>query len=161
MFRTSYIYLQEDYTVRAALYGMFSLRFCKQSTWLQYLLETFSICFYRRRTYCILQCQKISRNHSFYSFNISLWELKNQNHSEWRLFFTYAIVAATRYVCLRHKHNYSMFITRVISCTPSNCFKLQSRKRHSSSVPFVLPVGNSRRHILNNTYKHHQQRYGN
>jgi hypothetical protein len=31
MFRTSYVHHQEDYVVHAALYGVFSLRLCKQS----------------------------------------------------------------------------------------------------------------------------------
>jgi len=32
MFRTSYVHHQEDYIVHAALYGMFSMQVCKQST---------------------------------------------------------------------------------------------------------------------------------
>jgi len=39
MFRTSYGHHQEDYIVHAALYGMFSKRFCKQSTRLKYLRD--------------------------------------------------------------------------------------------------------------------------
>jgi len=31
MFRTSYVHLQEDYIVHAALYGVFSMPLCKQS----------------------------------------------------------------------------------------------------------------------------------
>jgi hypothetical protein len=31
MFRTSYVHLQEDYIVHAALYGMFFMHLCKQS----------------------------------------------------------------------------------------------------------------------------------
>jgi len=36
MFRKSYVHLQEGYIVHAALYGMFSLRLCKQSIRLKY-----------------------------------------------------------------------------------------------------------------------------
>jgi hypothetical protein len=32
MFRTSYVYHQEDYIVHAALYGMFVMHLCKQSS---------------------------------------------------------------------------------------------------------------------------------
>ena len=32
MFRTTYVHLQEDCTVHVALYGMFSMHLCKQST---------------------------------------------------------------------------------------------------------------------------------
>jgi len=32
MFRTFYVHHQEDYIVHVALYGMFSMRLCKQST---------------------------------------------------------------------------------------------------------------------------------
>jgi len=31
VFRTSYVHHQEDFIVHAALYGMFSMRLCKQS----------------------------------------------------------------------------------------------------------------------------------
>ena len=36
MFRTSCVHHQEDYTVQAALYGMFSMHLCKESTRLKY-----------------------------------------------------------------------------------------------------------------------------
>jgi len=39
MFRTSYDHLQEDYIVHAALYVVFSMRLCKQSTRLKDVLE--------------------------------------------------------------------------------------------------------------------------
>jgi hypothetical protein len=39
MFRTSYVHLQEDYIVHADLYGMLSMRVCKQSTILKDVLE--------------------------------------------------------------------------------------------------------------------------
>jgi len=32
MFRTSYVHLQEDYIVHAALYGMFLMHLCKRSS---------------------------------------------------------------------------------------------------------------------------------
>ena len=32
MYRTSYVHYQEDYIVYAALYGMFSIHLCKQSS---------------------------------------------------------------------------------------------------------------------------------
>jgi len=32
MFRTRYVHLQDDYIVHAALYDMFSMHLCKQST---------------------------------------------------------------------------------------------------------------------------------
>jgi len=35
MFRTSYVHHQEDYTVHAALYGMFSIHLCKQPSGLK------------------------------------------------------------------------------------------------------------------------------
>jgi hypothetical protein len=38
MFRTSYVHLQEDYIVHAALYDMFSMRLCKQSSRLKDVL---------------------------------------------------------------------------------------------------------------------------
>jgi len=43
MFRTSYVHHQEDYTVHAALYGMFSMRLCKWSTSLKDVLDTHCI----------------------------------------------------------------------------------------------------------------------
>ena len=42
MFLTSYAHRQEDYIVRAALYGIFSMRLCKQSTGLIDMLEQYS-----------------------------------------------------------------------------------------------------------------------
>jgi hypothetical protein len=39
MFRTSYVPLQQDYIVHAALYGMFSTHLCKQSIRLKDVLE--------------------------------------------------------------------------------------------------------------------------
>jgi hypothetical protein len=39
MFRTSYVLLQEDYNIHAALYGMFSMRLCKESTRLKDVLD--------------------------------------------------------------------------------------------------------------------------
>jgi len=39
MFRTSYVHLQEDYIVHAALYGMFSMRLCKTSSGLKDVLD--------------------------------------------------------------------------------------------------------------------------
>jgi len=38
MFRTSYVRQQEDYIVHAALYGILSMHFCKQSTRLKDVL---------------------------------------------------------------------------------------------------------------------------
>ena len=38
MFRTSYVHLQEDYIVHAALYGIFSIRLFKQSSRLKDVL---------------------------------------------------------------------------------------------------------------------------
>jgi hypothetical protein len=43
MFRTSYSHNQEDYTVHAVLYGMFSMRLCKHSTRLKDVLDTHCI----------------------------------------------------------------------------------------------------------------------
>jgi hypothetical protein len=40
MFRTSYAHHQEDYIVHVALYGMFSMRLCKQSGGLKDVLDT-------------------------------------------------------------------------------------------------------------------------
>jgi len=40
MFRTSYVHLQEDYILRPALYGIYSIRLCKQSTMLKNVLDT-------------------------------------------------------------------------------------------------------------------------
>jgi len=39
MFRTSYVHHQEAYTEHAALYGMFSMHLCTQSTTLKDVLE--------------------------------------------------------------------------------------------------------------------------
>jgi len=39
MFRTSYVHHQEDYIVHAALYAMFSMRLCKQSSIMKDVLE--------------------------------------------------------------------------------------------------------------------------
>jgi len=36
MFRTSYVHHKEDYIVHAALYCMFSIHLCKQSTRMKY-----------------------------------------------------------------------------------------------------------------------------
>ena len=40
IFRTSYVHHQEDYIVHAALYGMFPVHVCKQSTGLKNVLDT-------------------------------------------------------------------------------------------------------------------------
>jgi hypothetical protein len=40
MFQTSYVHHQEDYIVHAALYAMFSMHLCKQSTRLKDVLDT-------------------------------------------------------------------------------------------------------------------------
>jgi len=39
MFRTTYVHDQEDYIVHAALYDMFSLHLCKQSSMLEDILD--------------------------------------------------------------------------------------------------------------------------
>jgi len=39
MFRTSYAHHQEDYILRAALYGMFFMHLCKQSSRLEDVFE--------------------------------------------------------------------------------------------------------------------------
>jgi len=41
MFRTLYVHLQEDYIVRGAVYGMFFMRLCKQSSRWEEALDTF------------------------------------------------------------------------------------------------------------------------
>jgi hypothetical protein len=43
MFRTSYVHLQEEYIVHAALHGMFSMRLCKQSVRLKDVLDVHSV----------------------------------------------------------------------------------------------------------------------
>jgi len=40
MFRTSYVYYQEDYIVHAALYVRFFMHLCKQSSRLENVLNT-------------------------------------------------------------------------------------------------------------------------
>jgi len=41
MFRTSYVHLQEDLIVHAALYAMFSMHLCKQPSGLNDVLEPY------------------------------------------------------------------------------------------------------------------------
>jgi len=43
MLQTSGVHLQEDYLVHVGLYGMFSMRLCKQYTRLKDVLETYHI----------------------------------------------------------------------------------------------------------------------
>jgi len=43
MFRTSYVHHQEEYIANSALYGIFSTRLCKQSTWFKNVLEAYDI----------------------------------------------------------------------------------------------------------------------
>jgi hypothetical protein len=43
MFRTSYVHLQENYILHVGLYGMFSMRLCKQYTRLKDVFQTYHI----------------------------------------------------------------------------------------------------------------------
>ena len=73
MYRTSYVHHQEDYTVHAASYGMFSMCLCKQSTRLKDLLDTMEntehcvLCVNRRKAHPLMfapsvLCSNIAMN---------------------------------------------------------------------------------------------------